>query len=120
MDLTWSTFGTDLPDFNIREGDQLFYVPVENIMAGLQVDWHNLSGYYHHRWFGPSPGINVDVEAGNVAYAGISYEHFFSRVKTAVYFQADNVLNVPYRVIERRPMPGQSFQAGIKLSLHGG
>ncbi len=117
FDLTWSTFGEDIPDFMIHAGDQLFYVPVENLMGGLRVSDEHWTGYYYHHWFGASTGINEDVEAGNVGSAGINYQFTPRKVGCTLYLQADNVWNVPYRLIERRPMPGRSFMGGVKLTF---
>ncbi len=117
MDLTWSTFETPLEEFKIEEGEQLFYVPVENIMAGVVVQLHHWSGYYNHHWFGTSSGINDQINAANVGSAGISVHFENHKLKESLYLQMDNVWNVPYRIIERRPMPGRSFIAGVKFSI---
>jgi iron complex outermembrane receptor protein len=117
MDFTWSTFGEPLPEFMIETGDQLFYIPVENIMGGVKILHSRWSGHYYHHWFGASPGINEDVEAGNVGTAGINYHFTGAKLKWTLYLQADNVWNVPYRLIERRPMPGRSFMGGVKFTF---
>ena len=116
-DLTWSTFGQPIPDFKIEEGDQLFYVPVETVMAGFRVTHSHWTGYYTHHWFGGSPGINEDVDSGNVGSAGLNYIFTSHKVGCTLYLQADNVWNVPYRLIERRPMPGRSFTGGVRLTF---
>src|SRR4030095_7942452 len=117
LDLTYSTFETPLPEFQIEAGDQLFYVPVENILTGMTVHFFQMSGYYHHHWFGSSNGINDQHEAANIGSAGISGNFEIGKLKTSPYLQADNVWNVPYRMIDRRPMPGRSFTVGVKFSI---
>lgn len=116
-DLTWSTFGEPIPDFGIEEGDQLFYVPVETIMAGFRISQSHWTGYYTHHWFGASPGINEDVDSGNIGSAGLNYNFTPGKVGCTLYLQADNIWNVPYRLIERRPMPGRSFMGGIRFTF---
>jgi len=116
-DLTWSTFGEPLPEFMIEAGDQLFYVPVENFQAGVKILHKHWSGHYYHHWYGDSPGINEDVKAGNIGTAGLNYQFGGGKLKCTLYLQADNVWNVPYRLIERRPMPGRSFMAGVKCTF---
>jgi len=115
LDFSWSVFGAPLPEFNISEGDQLFYVPVENAIGGITAGFRQWSGYYNHHWFGPSPGINEDVEAANVGSGGLNYTFTGSKIKWTLYLQADNIWNVPYRIIERRPMPGRSFTGGVRF-----
>jgi iron complex outermembrane receptor protein len=117
IDLTWSTFGDDLPEFMIMEGDQLFYVPVENILAGIRITHPHWTGYYFHHWYGSSTGINESVDAGNIGSAGASYIFDSSQITGTLYLQADNIWNVPYRIIERRPMPGRSFTVGVKFTF---
>jgi len=117
LDLTWSKFGGPLPEFMIEEGDQLFYVPVENLLAGIRIDYAQWSGYYYHHWFGSSTGINEDVQAGNIGSAGLNFNFLQHKLKWSLYLQADNVWNVPYRIIERRPMPGRSFMGGVRFSF---
>ncbi len=117
LDLTWSTFETSLKEFQIEKGEQLFYVPVENLMTGLSLHFLNWSGFYIHHWFGASSGINDQIKAANIGSAGLSVELKKHRLAQSIYIQADNIWNVPYRIIERRPMPGRSFTAGVKLSI---
>ena len=117
LDLTWSTFGAPLPEFMIDEGDQLFYVPVENANIGFEVKRPHWAGFYTHHWFGASTGINEDVEAGNIGSAGLSYIFGGAEFSGTLYLQADNVWNVPYRIIERHPMPGRSITIGLKFSF---
>jgi outer membrane receptor protein involved in Fe transport len=101
----------------ISDGDQLFYVPVENAVAGISLDNSHWSGYYNHHWFGSSPGINEDVEGANVGSAGVNYNFTRQKLKWTLYLQADNIWNVPYRIIERRPMPGRSFTGGVRFTF---
>ena len=117
LDLTWSTFETSIPEFQIEEGEQLFYVPVENVVAGINMQFRRLTGYYQHHWFGPSSGINDQIKAANIGSAGISAGFEMRKVRGSLYLQADNVWNVPYRMVERRPMPGRSFSGGVKFSI---
>ncbi|HEX5112358.1 MAG TPA: TonB-dependent receptor, partial [Saprospiraceae bacterium] len=117
LDLTWSTFGTSIPEFQIEKGDQLFYVPVENLSATFKTEWQDVTFYYQHHWFGDSPGINEDVDAANVGTLGLGYSWLKPKFGIDFLFQVDNVWDVPYRMIERRPMPGRGFELGMKVSL---
>ena len=117
IDLTWSTFGTNIPEFQIEEGDQLFYVPVENISGQVKAGFHGFSFYYQHHWFGSSPGINEDVQAANIGSAGIGYSWLKPKLGMDLLLQVDNIWDVPYRMIERRPMPGRGFELGLKVSM---
>jgi iron complex outermembrane receptor protein len=117
LDLTWSQFGNALPAFNIQTGDQLFYVPVENLLTGMSINHRQFSGFYHHHWFGASPGINEDVIAGHVGSGGLAYQKEHPKTHFTIYLQVDNAWNVAYRLIERRPMPGRSILGGVRVSF---
>jgi vitamin B12 transporter len=117
IDFTWSTFATDLPEFRITSGDQLFYVPVENIVAGIQLDLAGFQINYQQHWFGDSPGINEPVKAGTMSNATLAYHWSKKTTAASIYLHIDNAWDTPYRLIERRPMPGRSAQLGISLSL---
>ena len=92
-------------------------MPIENLLVGCRIASAHWSGYYYHHWYGASSGINDDVESGNIGSAGMTYAFIYQKMKCALYLQADNVWNVPYRIIERRPMPGRSFMAGARFTL---
>lgn len=117
IDLTWSTFETQLQEFGIEPGDQLFYVPVENIWSGFQAGYGGLTVHYDHHWFGSAPGINDALKASEFGSGGVSYGWGGAKVKSLFFLQAENVWNVPYRIIERRPMPGRTFRGGVKFTF---
>ncbi|HUR31422.1 MAG TPA: TonB-dependent receptor, partial [Saprospiraceae bacterium] len=117
LDLTWSVFSTDIPEFRIEAGDRLFYVPVENVLTSLRFDYNRWTLHYDHHWFGDATGINDAIQAFNLGNGGISYRFGKTRLAGSLFLQAENLWNVPYRIIERRPMPGRTFTAGFKFSF---
>ena len=117
LDLTWSTFARPVEQFRIEAGQQLFYVPVENLAAGINFTLGQWTLYYDHHWFGDAPGINDPVKAYNIGNGGLGYHFSSIRSSGTVFMRADNIWNVPYRIIERRPMPGLGFSAGVKFSF---
>lgn len=117
LDLTWSTFATPLEEFKIEAGDQLFYVPIENLLTGFNFKLRDWACFYDHHWFGAATGINDRIEAYNVGSAGLTFHFLKRKLSGSAYLQVDNAWNVPYRVIERRPMPGRSFTGGVKFSF---
>ena len=116
LDLTWSQFADDLPEFMIEKGEQVFYIPKENFFTGIKVGRKHWDVYYNHHWFGGSSGISESVAAGNIGAAGASV-HPGKSTSWSLYLQADNIWNVPYRLIERRPMPGRSLKFGLRFYI---
>ena len=116
MDFTWSTFETQLEEFNVEKGDQLFYIPVENVFGSLMISSDQFTVWYSHHLFGSSSGINDDLEAASVGTGGISFGTGHD-LKATLFAQVENIWNVPYRIIERRPMPGRTFSTGVRFSF---
>jgi hypothetical protein len=68
-------------------------------------------------------GVNEAVPAYNLGFCNIAYQMHWGkqpppalvpyRFGCTLFFHADNIWNVSYRVVERRPMPGRSFRVGV-------
>lgn len=117
FDLTWSVFADEVPEFMIEEGDQVFYIPISNVFTGLTIGEKRWSMFYYHHWFGASNGISDSLAPGNIGSAGMSFSPSRKSGPWSLYLQADNIWNVPYRLIERRPMPGRSFKFGLRFTI---
>ncbi len=120
LDFTWSTFETPLEKFNIEKGDQLFYTPVENVFGGLTLTYGQFTGWYNHNFFGSSIGINDPLDAANIGSGGLSVDIGKGLVKCTIFAQIENLWNVPYRIIERRPMPGRTISIGARFAFSPG
>lgn len=114
-DLTWSTFQEPLDEFGIDVGDQLFYVPMDNFFTRIDLHYKKLAIHYDHHWFGQSPGINEPIRSYNLGNIGFSATFITLPVHLTIYFEAENVWDTPYRIIERRPMPARSLRGGLKI-----
>lgn len=117
MDLTHSVFGRPIPEFHIDAGKQVFYIPLVAVQSTLKIARSGWMIWYSHNWFGISPGINEDVGAGNIGAGGASTAFKFGHLAGSLYIQAENIWNVPYRLMERRPMPGRTLTGGLKLTI---
>lgn len=119
LDLTWSTFVTPLEEFGIAAGDQLFYVPISAGMGGWSFTYRQFSIFYDHHWFGPSTGINDSLSVVNIGSGGLKFGFGKNKVKSEAILQVDNAWNVPYRIIERRPMAGRTITGTLRFSFSG-
>jgi hypothetical protein len=52
-----------------------------------------------------------------VSNATLSYTWSRKQTAASLYLHIDNAWDVPYRLIERRPMPGRSAQLGLSIAL---
>ncbi len=111
-----SQFSLELP--SIQAGDQLIYTPIHQGNARLSFHWKKLQGYYQHTYTGATQGINDPLPAFQTADALLSHAFEIGKLQGEVFGEVKNIWNVRYQIIERRPMPGIHYQAGINLLLH--
>lgn len=117
-DFVLSTNQTELLAPRMSAGSQLLYTPKHQAFASLEVNWNSLTWSYQHRLVGASQGINASIPAFHTADCLISYQWEKKWAAIQAFFEVKNLMNQQYQVIERRPMPGINFQAGIKLHFH--
>jgi iron complex outermembrane receptor protein len=99
-------------------GEQLVYVPRQQGFALAHVQWHRWELRYQHHYTGSVRGLNVaELPAFDLGalYLGKSWNGSVHQLDG--FLRIENLWNVEYRVIERRPMPGRSYQLGLRLNL---
>ena len=103
-------YAKGIANINVRMGDEPLLKPLIDIPRMAQKGADML-----HRAL--TAFINEDVDAANVGSLGLGYSWLRPQFGIDFLFQVDNVWDVPYRMIERRPMPGRGFDLGMKVSL---
>lgn len=100
---------------------QLIYVPEQQAFGRLAVNWHTLQLSYQHQYTDPV-FIRSDNQAFlpsyQLGYLQARYGHLLKKIKANIFLQINNLWDKEYRVIERRRMPGRSYQLGITLDFH--
>lgn len=119
LDLTRATYADDVPSLRYQAGDQILYIPVENVVVGFTLKQKQFAVYYQHYFFGESPGINEIVKSANLGAMGMNFNIDNKKSRADIFWQIDNLWNTSYRIVERRPMPGRSFQIGLRMTLLG-
>ena len=116
-DYTRSTNETALSKPQLAAGEQLLYAPVHQAGAGLSLHYKKVMLQYRHRYSGAVKGINERVPDYNIGFARcqISWRH--QHAAGLFFIQTDNLWNKNYRVVERRPMPGRSYQTGVSIQF---
>ena len=105
----------------IDAGEQLWYVPRH---AGFAQADLSLPGAwrlgYHHRWRGPSSGINAPVPSSTEADLRLSRT---ARPRPSAswglggFAEVRNLYNARVELIERRVLPGRHLRIGLTLAL---
>ncbi|WP_170110552.1 TonB-dependent receptor plug domain-containing protein [Flavilitoribacter nigricans] len=100
----------------LERGEQLIYVPEHQAFGQARLQWRQLQLQYRHTYTGPVGSLNVGQLSGyDLGSTGLTYHLEKSNWGSRLYLQINNLWNVPYRVIERQPMPGRHFQLGLQL-----
>lgn len=98
-------------------GDQLIYTPVHQGAVSFSVDWNALYFSYQHSFTGKSAGVNDVLEAYHLGDVRLQYTQNHNKYKGIIFLNINNIWDVDYLVIDRRPMPGIHFQAGIQINF---
>lgn len=99
----------------ISEGAQLWYVPVHQAAAAIVASWRDWRLSYQHRYTGQTIGFGENLAAFDLGIAQFQYGHKATKFPFTAFFQMDNLWNVSYRVVEKRPMPGRSWTIGCSM-----
>ena len=111
-DYTRSTNEKSLTKPKIEAGAQLWYVPVHQAFGSVSVAWKGMFLQYQHRYTGAVKGISEPLKSFDLGNFRAQYALKRSKANGHLFFQFNNLWNKSYRVVERRPMPGRSFQVG--------
>lgn len=122
-DFTKSTNEVLIDQPALEKGEQLLYTPLHQGFLQAEIQWNTFNLNFHHRIVGDAKGINEDIERFHVSnirlQTNINLDQFNQLdFKAKVYVSVHNLFNRNYRIIERRPMPGRYFSAGIKIDLN--
>ncbi|MBI5914379.1 MAG: TonB-dependent receptor [Bacteroidetes bacterium] len=101
----------------VEAGGQLIYVPEHQAFAQASVQFRDAEISYLHHFTG-----SVGTELGSLpAYQTgtlrLDYEAPFRHWQPRFFLTVENLWDETYRVIERRPMPGRYFRAGVSASF---
>ena len=95
---------------------QLIYVPIHQSFGGLQVKWRAFQWAYQHNYTGHVfiRGDNsMELSAYHLGYFQASWSKKWEKMTTRLFLNIDNIWNASYRIIERRPMAGRSWEVGL-------
>jgi iron complex outermembrane receptor protein len=100
----------------IDVGSQLIYTPSHQANFSTQMKWRSWYARYDHRFYGKTSGINDNISSYEVADIKLGCRIGRDQ-KINLFFEIQNIWDQTYVVIERRPMPGTSYQAGISFKI---
>ncbi len=101
----------------IEKGTQLIYTPRHQTFAKFSASWRQYSLSYSHQYTGDSEGINESLPAYDTGQLQLLYDMRWPKYKVAVFFNVNNLWDVDYYVVERRPMPGIHLMGGVRVGF---
>ena len=108
---------SDVPGMD--RGEQLLYTPGQTAFLSVGVNINGLSLSYHHVYTGTVRGSNDRIPEFDTANIRCQYRgkpSGASAMTASFFFDINNLYNADYLVLDRRPMPGINFQAGIRIT----
>ncbi len=116
-DLVHSTNQVTVSELGLVKGEQLVYVPVHQAFARLSMKWRKTRFQYLHRYTGPITTVVEPLPGYQVA--GVRLEQGWEGrwLQGLVFLNIENLWNEPYRVVERRVMPGRHYRVGVRLDF---
>ncbi len=100
---------------NLPKGSQLAYTPVWRAFAQASVGNGHWQLGWNAQYTAAAEGFNESIPAFWVHHFTAEAAFGPNQHGGKIYFQVNNLFNKPYQVIERRPMPGRWFMAGVTV-----
>ncbi len=102
----------------IEKGEQVYYIPEHQFFFSLGYEHRHWGISYRHSFTGPYNVILEDMLDGyDVANLRMHFRFNVKKLNVRLHFRVHNLWNASYEVIERFPMPGTHFRAGVQLRL---
>jgi vitamin B12 transporter len=93
----------------LGKGEQLWYTPKHQAFGNAVIGWKKLELNYRHFLRSASTGVNANLDAYQTGQFQLQYLWKGARFFASV----ENVWDVDYFVVERRPMAGRNYGAGV-------
>ncbi len=101
----------------IEAGQQLIYVPEHQGFVSLSVSSGAFSGNYRHQFTGSVLTELGKLPSFQIGELELGFEWEIGGEPARLFLQINNLWDTTFRVIERRPMPGRSYEVGLSINL---
>ncbi len=116
-DLVRSTHQAALSVPVIEKGQQLYYVPENQGFIGSELKWQNFAFSYRHQFFDAVLTEYGSLAGYQIGAVSLNYSTHVLGQATNFSLSIENSWNTDYQVVERRPMPGRSWQIGVSTLI---
>jgi len=101
----------------INAGDQLIYTPKHLGTITIQSEYKAALLEISTLLQSSASGINENLDGYNLTNLSLGYKLRLKNIDQQFSLSIKNLFNTNYRIIERRPMPGRSFQAIWSITI---
>lgn len=101
----------------IEVGDQLLYTPLFQGMTNLRLTIASFELRYQHQLVGKTQGANEEIPRYHVANVHLSHRFSQGKFSGKIFLTVNNIFNLNYVVVERRPMPGTNVLFGMHFNF---
>lgn len=101
--------------------DQIIYVPYYTANGSFTLRYRQISLRYNAVFVGgryTASDHTAALPSYHLAGVRIAYAILFTNQRIHLFLGTDNLYNKSYQVIDQRPMPGRSYEAGLSLILN--
>ncbi|RZW14797.1 MAG: TonB-dependent receptor [Desulfobulbaceae bacterium] len=95
----------------------MLYTPTQQGGAGIDLQLHNWSDAYRHRFTGSYAGLNRQLTPYNLGDLTICYDNIVWQLPTRLSIDIKNLFNTDFQVIEDRPMPGRHYRFTLRFNF---
>lgn len=101
----------------IKAGQQLIYVPEHQGFTSLSIRVGAFGISYRHQFTGSVRTELGELPSFHTGESELNYKLKIGQLPARTFLQINNIWDANFRVVERRPMPGRSFQLGLSISF---
>jgi len=101
----------------INAGDQLFYIPRHQLIAGITNTYKNITLTINGAYLSSTEGIIETLDGYTLINAYLYYDMDLSSHAIQLSVGINNMTDTNYRIIERRPMMGRNVSVNIKYKI---
>jgi len=98
-------------------GSQLIYTPYHKAILDYSLEYKEYSLHVNYGYTSNVFGINENLEDYHLTNLGIGKKLTMNKFTIQGFLQVQNLMDVDYRVIERRPMPRRHINLTLKFTL---
>lgn len=107
-------------EFDMSQGKQLIYVPLHQIVAGMQFQYRRFYlrsvNRFTDRVF-TSTDNSQSLTGYFIADAELGKDFMLPHLELGLSFRMNNIGNASYQVVAQRPMPGRNYEATLRFKF---